>query len=158
MATAAYVINRLPQPRLGFVSPYEKLFGGKSTVKHIRVFGCVCYVFVTKNLQTKLDKRAVRCIFVGYDNRVKGWRCCDPSIGKIYVSRDVIFDEALSWWSNENVVLPDSLELEDEVQNHLNGEESRQGNVDQFQIGSSSQEVQSDESNSSKGGDFWATK
>ena len=67
--------------------------------------------FVTENLRTKLDKRAMRCIFVGYDYRRKGWRCCDPSTGKIYISRDVIFDEASSWWSNENVVLPDSLEL-----------------------------------------------
>ncbi len=136
MTAVAYVINRLPQPRLGFVSLYEKLFGGKPTVKHLRVFGYVYYVFVTKNFRTKLDKRAVRCIFVGYDNRRKGWRCCDASIGKIYVS-----SEASSWWSNENVVQPDSLELEEEVQKHLNEEESRKGNVDQFQIGSSSQEA-----------------
>jgi hypothetical protein len=50
MTAVAYVINRLPQPRLGFVSLYEKLFGGKPTVKHLQVFGCVCYVSVTKNL------------------------------------------------------------------------------------------------------------
>ena len=94
-------------------------------MKHLCVFGCVCYVFVIENIRTKLNKRAVRCIFVGYDNKRKGRRCCDPSIGKIYVSPDVIFYETSSWWSNEKVALPDSLELQDEAQNHLNGEKSR---------------------------------
>ena len=67
MRTTAHVINRLPQPRLEFVSPFEKLWDMKPTVSYFRVFGCVCYVFVPSHLRSKFDKKAVRCIFVGYD-------------------------------------------------------------------------------------------
>ncbi|KAE8733775.1 putative receptor-like protein kinase [Hibiscus syriacus] len=67
MRTAAFVINRLPQPRLGFVSPFEKLWNIKPTVSYFRVFGCP----------------------------EKGWKCCDPISGRCYTSRNVVFDEAL---------------------------------------------------------------
>ncbi|KAE8676439.1 hypothetical protein F3Y22_tig00111614pilonHSYRG00169 [Hibiscus syriacus] len=101
MRTAAFVIDRLPQPRLGFVSPFEKLWNIKPTVSYFRVFGCVCYVFVPDHLRSKFDKKAVRCIFVGYDSQRKGWKCCDPISGRCYTSRNVVFDEASSWWSLE---------------------------------------------------------
>ena len=80
MKTAVYVINRLPPSRLGFISPYQKLWNFKQMVSHFRVFVCVCvfYVFVPDHLQSKFDKKAIRCSFVGYDNEEKGWRCCDP--------------------------------------------------------------------------------
>ncbi|GKA56164.1 indole-3-acetic acid-amido synthetase GH3.17 [Tanacetum coccineum] len=108
MKTAAYVINRLPQQRLIFFSPFEKLWNIKPSVGYFRVFGCVCYVFVPAHLHRKMEKRAVRCIFVGYDGQRKGWRCFDPTTRKCYTSRDVVFDEASSWWSSNNDVLPDS--------------------------------------------------
>ncbi|KAK3009190.1 hypothetical protein RJ639_013530 [Escallonia herrerae] len=44
----------------------------------------------------------------GYDNQRKGWRCCDPVTGKCYISRNVVFEEASSWWSSDKEVLPDS--------------------------------------------------
>ncbi|RVW95735.1 Retrovirus-related Pol polyprotein from transposon TNT 1-94 [Vitis vinifera] len=37
--------------------------------------------------QSKMDKKAVRCVLVGYDSQRKGWRCCDPTTGKCYTSR-----------------------------------------------------------------------
>ncbi|KAJ8627709.1 hypothetical protein MRB53_021016 [Persea americana] len=80
----------------------------KPAVGHFRVFGCVCYVFVPDNLRSKMEKKAVRCIFVGYDSQRKGWRCCDPTTRKCYTSRNVVFDEASSWWSSNKEVLPDS--------------------------------------------------
>ncbi|KAD5961360.1 hypothetical protein E3N88_12833 [Mikania micrantha] len=116
MQTAAYVTNRLPQQGLNFLTPYEKLYKVKPTVSHFRVFGCVCYVFVPNNLRHKLEKKAIRCIFVGYDNQRKGWKCCDPNTGKCYVSRNVVFDETSSWWSAEQKILPDSQPLQDELQ------------------------------------------
>ena len=116
MKTAAHVINRLPQAKLGFISPFEKLWSCRPIVSHFRVFGCVCYVFVPSHLRSKFDKKAIRCIFIGYDNQRKGWRCCDPTTGKCYTSRNVVFDEASSWWSLQKEELPDSKEIEDNLQ------------------------------------------
>ena len=113
MKTVVYVTNRLPQARLGFISPYEKLWGTKPSVSYFRVFGCVCYVFVPSQERSKFDKKAVRCIFVGYDGQRKGWRCCDPTTGRCYVSRNVVFDEASSWWSSQATLVPDSKEIEE---------------------------------------------
>ncbi|KAE8665560.1 PLAC8 family protein [Hibiscus syriacus] len=139
MRTVAFVINKLPQPRLGFVSPFEKLWNIKPTVSYFRVFGCVCYVFVPDHLQSKFDKKAVRCIFVGYDSQRKGWKCCDPISERYYTSRNVVFDEASSWWSSEKEVLPDSREFGDKLQQKMgehdvqlqtSSDESEDPNVD----------------------------
>jgi len=63
-----------------------------------------------------MEKRVVRCIFVGYDAERKGWRCCEPNTGKVYVSRNVIFDENTSWWSTDSQVLPDSQKLLEDLE------------------------------------------
>ncbi|KAD2394436.1 hypothetical protein E3N88_41413 [Mikania micrantha] len=117
MRAACYVINRVPSQSLGYVSPYEKLTRSKPNVSYLRVFGCVCYVFIPAHLRHKMEKKAVRCVFVGYDSHRKGWRCCDPNSGKVYVSRNVIFDEQSSWWSPENQVLADSQQLKQDLEN-----------------------------------------
>ncbi|KAH7866468.1 hypothetical protein Vadar_020790 [Vaccinium darrowii] len=118
----------LPQAKLGFVSPYEKLWSTPPTVSHFRVFGCVCYVFVPDHLRSKFDKKAIRCIFVGYSSERKRWKCYNPTTGRCYTSRNVVFDEASSWWSPQKVELPNSGDLEDLLQEKLGeikeGEES----------------------------------
>ncbi|KAI3826790.1 hypothetical protein L1987_00846 [Smallanthus sonchifolius] len=115
MRTATYVSNRLPQQGMGYESPFERLFKIKPNVIHSRVFGCVCYVFIPGHLRHKLEKKAVRCIFFGYDNEKKGWRCCEPSTGKCYVSRNVNFDENSSWWSSNQEILPDTDDMKKEL-------------------------------------------
>ncbi|KAJ8632434.1 hypothetical protein MRB53_025770 [Persea americana] len=101
------------------MTPVEKLFGVKPNVSHLRVFGSVCYVFVPDHLRSKFEKKAVRCVFTGYDAERKGWRCVDPVTGRIHVSRNVVFDEASSWWSSDHTNLPDSRELEIELQRKM---------------------------------------
>ncbi|KAJ4718987.1 Retrovirus-related Pol polyprotein from transposon TNT 1-94 [Melia azedarach] len=123
MRTAAHVINRLPQARLRFTSPFEKLWKVKPTVSHFRVFGCICYVFVPDHLRSKFDKKAIRCIFVGYDSQRKGWRCCDPTTGRCYTSRNVVFDEASSWWTPQKEESPDSKEIEEKVKQQVREQE-----------------------------------
>lgn len=100
MHTSAYVINRLPQRSLGYVSPHERILNHKPNVSFLRVFRCVLFVFVPSSQHHKLERKATKSIFVGYDNDKKGWRCYDPTIGKCTVSRNVVFDEASSWWSD----------------------------------------------------------
>ena len=70
-------------------------------------------------LRSKFDKKAVKCIFVGYENQRKGWKCCDPTSGKYYTSRDVVFDEASSWWSLEKKDLLDSNKIEESLQQKM---------------------------------------
>ena len=77
-------------------------------VSHLKVFGCVCYVFVPDHLRRKFEKKDIQCIFVGYDDARKGWRCCDPTKGKCHTSRNVVFDETSAWCSPEKVELPKS--------------------------------------------------
>jgi hypothetical protein len=35
----------------------------------------------------------MRCVFLGYSNMHKGFKCLDISLGRIYISRDVVFNE-----------------------------------------------------------------
>ncbi|KAE8708634.1 hypothetical protein F3Y22_tig00110336pilonHSYRG00004 [Hibiscus syriacus] len=68
---------------------------------------------------SKFDKKAVRCIFVGYDSQRKGWKCCDPMSGRCYTSQNVVFDETSSLWSLEKEVLPDLREFGDKLQQKM---------------------------------------
>ena len=45
---------------------------------------------------------------MGYDENRKGWRCCDPTTSKCYISQNVVFDETSSWWTPKYIVLPHS--------------------------------------------------
>ncbi|KAJ0865146.1 putative RNA-directed DNA polymerase [Helianthus annuus] len=119
MQISAHVINRLPPQNQGYVSPYEKLLNRKPNVTHFRVFGYVCYVFVPNQLRDKMEKKAVRCIFTGYDSERKGWRCCDPISNRCYVSRNVVFDENSSWWSENKEPLPDTEFIKEKLESNM---------------------------------------
>ncbi|KAA0037956.1 glutamate receptor 2.8-like [Cucumis melo var. makuwa] len=58
--------------------------------------------FIDDFSRNKFDKKAIRCIFVGYDNQRKGWRCVDPISGRCYTLRNVILEEASLWWALES--------------------------------------------------------
>ncbi|KAG6470352.1 hypothetical protein ZIOFF_071420 [Zingiber officinale] len=111
MMCAANVINRLPQSPTNKKSPYELMFGKKPNVKHMRVFDSICYVHVPESKRSKLDAKARKCIFVGYDEREKGWKFLDPTSHRFVVSRDVVFDE-VSWYYGVAPVNGDSKSFE----------------------------------------------
>ena len=46
--TVVYLRNRSPTASLDRITPYEAWFGFKPQVKHLRVFGSVCYALVPK--------------------------------------------------------------------------------------------------------------
>ena len=88
-----------PTTSLDGVTPYESWYGYKPKVKHLQVFGSICYALVPTKKRTKLDSRSIKCIFIGYFDQKKGYRLL--SDGKFIVSRDVIFDETESAISDE---------------------------------------------------------
>ena len=97
--TAVYIMNRAPTAAVHDVTPEEKFTGNKPDLSHMKVFGCIAYVHVPDELRTKLDPKAEKCIFIGYSLEKKGYRCYNPTTRDVRVSRDVVFDELQSWYS-----------------------------------------------------------
>ena len=58
-----------------------------------KVFGFESYVHLYPNQTNKLPSRTLKCVFVGYSNTQKGYKCYFPSDKRILVSKDVNFDE-----------------------------------------------------------------
>ena len=46
------------------MSPEELYFGKKPSLAHLRVFGSIAYVHVSKDKWRKLDAKAEKCILV----------------------------------------------------------------------------------------------
>jgi len=91
--TATFLINRLPSPVLQYESPFSKLFHHSPDYTSLRAFGCLCYPFLRPYANHKLSFRSKPCIFLGYGSNQKGYRCLDPTTHKVFLSRNVIFDE-----------------------------------------------------------------
>uniref|UniRef100_A0A2N9HWF1 Reverse transcriptase Ty1/copia-type domain-containing protein n=1 Tax=Fagus sylvatica TaxID=28930 RepID=A0A2N9HWF1_FAGSY len=101
--TAVFLINRLPTPLLDNVSPLEKLHGYPPKYNLLKIFGCTCYVLLPKTEYSKLDAKSVKCIFLGYSETQKGYRCYDWEAKKVRVSRNVIFFENTSFFPNSDM-------------------------------------------------------
>jgi transposase InsO family protein len=98
--TAVYVRNRCPSKAVANKTPFEAWSGEQPSVGHLRVFGCTAFAHVPKQRRTKLEAKAVKCIFVGYSSQSKAYRLYNPETKKIIISRDVIFLESSRHGSN----------------------------------------------------------
>jgi hypothetical protein len=98
VATVVYIMNRTPTAVVHGMTPKEKFTGKKPDVSHFRMFGCIAYVHVPNEKRSKLDPKAEKCIFIGYSLEQKGYKCFNLSIRKLQVSRNVVFDEMVSWY------------------------------------------------------------
>lgn len=76
--TAAYLHNRTPNSNTDGKTPQELLLNEKPSIEHLRFFGSWAYVHIPQELRKKLDRRAVKCRFVGYLARSKGWLFWNP--------------------------------------------------------------------------------
>ena len=94
ISTANYVINRSPSQALGNKTPFECLFKCKPNVGHFKVFGSKAFCHIPKDERKKLDFKSRPAIFLGYSDKIKGYRLYDLNTKRIFHSRDVIFDES----------------------------------------------------------------
>jgi transposase InsO family protein len=92
---AVYLINRIPTKLLNSSTPLEVLERTTPDYSSMRTFGCACYPNLRPFNARKLQYRSVQCVFLGYSNIHKGFKCLDINSGRIYISRDVIFDETI---------------------------------------------------------------
>jgi len=74
-------------------TPYEGWHKRKPDLSYIRRFGSTAFVAVPKEQRHKLDDKAKKLIFVGYEMGTKGYRLLDVNTNRIQVSKDVFFLE-----------------------------------------------------------------
>ena len=87
---ATYLINRVPSRVINNTSPLEKLFKQKPDYSSLRVFGCACWPNLRPYNNHNLQFRSRRCVFLGFSNLHKGFKCLEVSTGHVYISRDVV--------------------------------------------------------------------
>ena len=96
-----YLINRVPSRVLNFQTPLDVLQKHVSLVSVskllLKVFGCIAYVHVYSHQRSKLDACALRCVFIGYANNQKGYKCYHPLSLKTYITMDVTFHEEVAY-------------------------------------------------------------
>jgi hypothetical protein len=71
----------------------------------LKVFGCACWPNLHPYNIHKLQFRSKHCVFLRYNTMHKGYKCLDVSSGRVYVSRDVTFDENIFPFSHLHSML-----------------------------------------------------
>ena len=94
LSTAVFLLNRSPTKALQNITPYEACYSRKPDVSCLRIFGCSAYAHVCKVERNKVESKAKKCLLLGYGEQQKGYRLFNPNSGKVFYSRDVVFDEA----------------------------------------------------------------
>ncbi|KAK2980964.1 hypothetical protein RJ640_018048 [Escallonia rubra] len=101
ISTACFLINRMPSTVLNGDVPYSVLFPTKPLFPvEPRIFGSTCFVRDVRPHLTKLDPKALKCVFLGYSRLQKGYRCYSPDLHKYLVSTDVVFSEHSQFFSS----------------------------------------------------------
>ena len=73
MLTSCYLINRSPSAPLGFDVPKKVWTGKQISYNHLKVFVCKAFIHVPKEQRSKVDDKALPCIFIGYGNEEFGY-------------------------------------------------------------------------------------
>ena len=104
--TACYLINRMPSRTIGNITPITRLLKINPDYSFLRVFGCACWPSLRKYNSRKLNFRSTLCVFLGYSSLHKGYKCLDKNIGRLYISRDVVFDETRFPYASTSTLIP----------------------------------------------------
>lgn len=88
-----FLINRLRMRQLKYISPYQTLLLWIPDYHLLKIFGYLCFPHLVPFNKHKLLPKSTPCVFLGYDSTTKGYRCLDWKIGRLYVSRHIVFNE-----------------------------------------------------------------
>jgi len=92
-STAVYLINRLPSSINPNKIPYSLVYKKEPDYENLKPFGYAYFPCLKPYNQNKLQFHTTMCVFLGYINSHKGYKCIN-SHGRIFISRHVIFNES----------------------------------------------------------------
>ncbi|KAE8985601.1 hypothetical protein PR001_g22841 [Phytophthora rubi] len=93
--TLPWIINRIPNT-VTVKTPYEIVYQKKPQLKNLKVFGALGYGHIPDEKRRKIDAKAFKCHFLGYEDGVKGYRVLNVATGQVKIVRTVKFIEATS--------------------------------------------------------------
>nr|GFA93884.1 retrotransposon protein, putative, Ty1-copia subclass [Tanacetum cinerariifolium] len=85
LESAIRILNMVPTKKVD-KTPYELWYGKLPNLSYLKVWGCEA--LVKWNTPNKLQKRYVKCIFIGYLKETMGYYFYFPPENKIVVARD----------------------------------------------------------------------
>jgi hypothetical protein len=95
ISTACYITNRIFLSLILLLTPIELRFGHKSSVSHLRPFGCKCFILKCENLD-KFESHSFDGILLGYTPHGRSYHVYNLETNTVVESCDVTFDETTS--------------------------------------------------------------
>ncbi|GJS99788.1 retrovirus-related pol polyprotein from transposon TNT 1-94 [Tanacetum coccineum] len=93
VATACYTQNRSIIISTHGKTAYHIINDRKSTIKHLHIFGCICYLTRDGENLDKMKEKGDPCVMVGYSTQSKGYRVYNKRTRLIVESIHINFDE-----------------------------------------------------------------
>ncbi|WVZ75112.1 hypothetical protein U9M48_023200 [Paspalum notatum var. saurae] len=93
--TACYIANRIFLRAFLRKTSYELRFGRQPSVKHLRAFGCRCFVLKKAGNLDKFESRCLDGIFLGYASNSKAFRVWILEAKQVVETCEVSFDETM---------------------------------------------------------------
>ena len=85
-------MNRVPS-KVVAKTPYELWTSKKPSIWHLHVWGCLAEATPYKLNEKKLNSRTMSCYFVGYPERLRGFKFYDPLIRSFFETGNAKFIE-----------------------------------------------------------------
>ncbi|WVZ84350.1 hypothetical protein U9M48_031390 [Paspalum notatum var. saurae] len=93
--TACYIANRIFLRAFLGKTSYELRFGRQPSVKHLRAFGCRCFVLKKAGYLDKFESRCLDGIFLGYASNSRAFRVWILEAKQVVETCEVSFDETM---------------------------------------------------------------
>lgn len=105
--TTVNLMNRLPTRVFSYKSPLKALFPSYIFFLPLKTFGCIFFVHIPKSDDTKLDRKTLKCVLLGYVANQRGYECYHPVSRRKFVCWDVtlnfiLFSLAKTSFQGEN--------------------------------------------------------
>ncbi|GKA48611.1 retrovirus-related pol polyprotein from transposon TNT 1-94 [Tanacetum coccineum] len=102
VATACYTQNRSIIISTHGKTEYHIINDRRSSIKHLYIFGCICYITRDGENLDKMKEKGDPCIMVGYSTQSKGYRVYNKKTRLIVESIHIKFDEIKEMMSDHN--------------------------------------------------------
>ncbi|GJU42902.1 retrovirus-related pol polyprotein from transposon TNT 1-94 [Tanacetum coccineum] len=102
VATACYTQNRSIIISTHGKTTYHIINDRKPSIKHLHIFGCICYITRDGENLDKMKEKGDPCVMVGYSTQSKGYRVYNKRTRLIVESIHIKFDEIKEMMSDHN--------------------------------------------------------